>query len=85
VTEAQVSCARGIVDELRAQQVRAGLEFSNEKLMGLIQRAEEVPGHHVLVLGQREREAGAVAVRIHGKGQQDVKPRAEIVADIRSR
>ena len=82
VTDAQVDYAKGIVDELRAQQVRVELEFSNDKLMGRIQRAEERRVHHILVVGQREQEANNVALRIHGKGQQGVKPRAEVVADI---
>ncbi len=82
VTEQQLDYAKGIVNELRAQQVRAELEISNDKLMGRIQRAEEARVHHILVVGQREQEANAVAVRIHGKGQQGVKPRAEVVAGI---
>ena len=40
--------------------------------------------HRILVVGQREQEANAVTVRIHGKGQQGVKPRAETVADVLS-
>ena len=52
--------------------------------MGRIQRAEEARVHHILVVGQREQDSNAVAVRIHGKGQQGVKPRAEVVADILS-
>lgn len=47
----------GILNKLRAQQVRVALEFSNDKLMGRI--------HHILVIGQ-----------------QSVKPRAEVLADI---
>ena len=82
VTEAQIDYAKGIVNELRAQQVRVEMEFSNDKLMGRIQRAEETRVHHILVVGQREQDANAVAVRIHGKGQQGVKPRTEAVADI---
>jgi len=82
VTEAQIEYARGIVNELRAQLVRAEFEFSNDKLMGRIQRAEAARVHHILVVGQKEQDAGAVAVRIHGKGQQGVKPRAEVVGDI---
>jgi threonyl-tRNA synthetase len=82
VTEAQIDYAKSIVSELRAQQVRVELEFSNDKLMGRIQRAEEARVHHILVVGQREQEANAVALRIHGKGQQGVKPRAEVVAEI---
>ncbi|HNU98513.1 MAG: threonine--tRNA ligase [Verrucomicrobia bacterium] len=82
VTEAQIDYARGIVDELRAQQVRAEFEFSNDKLMGRIQRAEAARVHHILVVGGREREANAVAVRIHGKGQQGVRPRSEVIAEM---
>src|SRR5512137_1983237 len=84
VTDAQMDYAQGIVNELRARQVRVELEFSNDKLMGRIQRAEEARVHHILVVGQREQEANAVALRIHGLGQQGVKPRAEVVADILS-
>jgi len=82
VTEAQMDYAKSIASELRAQQVRAEMEFSNDKLMGRILRAEEARVHHILVVGQKEQEANAVAVRIHGKGQQGVKPRAEVVAEI---
>ena len=82
MTEQQIDYGKSLVDELRDQQVRAELEFSNDKLMGRIQRAEEARGHHILVVGQREQEVGAVAVRIHGKGQQGVRPRAEAVAEI---
>ena len=82
VTEQQIGYGKGIVNELRAQQVRAELEFSNDQLMGRIQRAEEARVHHILVVGQREQDANAVAVSIHGKGQQGVKPRAEVVAGI---
>jgi len=42
------------VNELRAQQVRVELEFSNDKFMGRIQRAKERRLHHILVVGQRE-------------------------------
>ena len=82
VTDAQMDYAQGIVNELRAQQVRAELEFSNDKLMGRIQRAEATRVHHILVVGQKEQEANAVALRIHGQGQQGVKPRAGVVAEI---
>ena len=82
MTELQIDYGKGIVNELRAQQVRAELEFSNDKLMGRIQRAEEARVHRILVVGPREQDANTVAVRIHGKGQQGVKPRAEVVAEI---
>jgi threonyl-tRNA synthetase len=82
VTDAQLDYARGIVAELRAAQVRADLEFSNDKLQGRIQRAEAARVHTILVVGAKEQEAGAVALRVHGKGMQGVKPRAETLADL---
>ena len=36
----------------------------------------------MLVIGQRDLEAGAVSVRLHGKGNLGVKPRAEVIAEI---
>jgi len=33
-------------------------------------------------VGQRDLEAGAVSVRLHGKGNVGAKPRAEVIADL---
>lgn len=82
VTDAQLDYAKGIVAELRAAQVRAEWEFSNDKLQGRIQRAEAARAHTILVVGAREQETDAVALRIHGKGPQGVKPRAQAIADL---
>src|SRR5438067_1281447 len=82
ITEQQIDYARSIVNELRGQMVRAELEFSNDKLQGRILRAEEARVHTMLVIGQKEQDANAVSVRIHGKGNVGVKPKAEVIADI---
>ncbi len=36
----------------------------------------------MLVVGSRDLEAGNVSVRLHGKGNQGAKPKAEAVAEI---
>ena len=36
----------------------------------------------MLVIGARDMEAGNVSVRLHGKGNVSVKPKAEVIADI---
>jgi threonyl-tRNA synthetase len=36
----------------------------------------------MLVLGRRDLEAGAVSVRVHGKGNLGAKPRAEVIQDL---
>jgi threonyl-tRNA synthetase len=82
VTEGQVEYGTDLVKELRGHGVRAELEYSHDKLQGRILRAEEARVHTMLILGPKEQEANAVAVRVHGKGNQGVKPRAEVVDDI---
>jgi len=82
VTENQIEYAKDIVNELRQNFVRATFEYSNDKLQGRIQRAETAKVHVMLVVGQREQQANSVAVRIHGKGDQGVQPRAVVVQKI---
>jgi threonyl-tRNA synthetase len=36
----------------------------------------------MLVIGFRDMEAGAVSVRVHGKGNVGARPKGEVVADI---
>ncbi len=82
VTGDQVGYAEDIARELRAQFVRATVEFSNDKLQGRIQRAEEARVHTMLIVGGKEQTAAAVAVRIHGRGNVGVRPRTDAVSDI---
>src|SRR6266702_3671091 len=82
IAEAQLDYARSIVNELRSQMVRAELEFSHDKLQGRILRAEEARVHTMLIVGQKEQDAGAIAVRVHGKGNQGAKPRADAIGQI---
>jgi len=77
-----VDHARALVKELRASRVRAEGDYSNDKINGKILRAEQSRVHTMLVLGPRDLEAGAVSVRVHGKGSLGARPRGEAVADI---
>jgi threonyl-tRNA synthetase len=80
--EALVTYAKGIVSELRSHMVRAAGDYTNDKINGKIQRAEEAKVHTMLVIGPRDLEAGAVSVRLHGKGNVGAKPKGEAIADI---
>jgi threonyl-tRNA synthetase len=80
--EPLLNYARSIVTELRANFVRAEGDYSTNKINGKIQDAERAKAHTMLVVGQREQAAGNVAVRVHGKGDQGVKPRAEVVGGL---
>ncbi len=74
--------ARAIVNELRANMVRVEGEYSNDNIKGKIADAEQAKVHTMLVIGGRDMEAGAVSVRLHGKGNIGAKPKAEVIADI---
>jgi threonyl-tRNA synthetase len=74
--------AEAIVRELRQNLVRAEGDYSADKINGKVQQAEQNKVHTMLVVGPRDMEAGAVSVRVHGKGSQGAKPRGEVIADL---
>jgi threonyl-tRNA synthetase len=74
--------ARSILKELRAHQVRAEIDDSTDKINGKIQRAEQMKVHTMFVIGKRDKEADAVSIRVHGKGNLGAKRRAEAIAEI---
>ena len=51
-------------------------------LEGFVAHAEQAKVHTMLVIGGRDMDAGAVSVRLHGKGNIGAKPKAEVVAEI---
>ena len=74
--------ARSIQDELRSHQVRTELDASSDHIKAKISAAEEMKVHTMLVIGNRDMEANAVSVRVHGQGNLGAKPRTEAIADI---
>src|SRR5687767_861959 len=49
-----------------------------------ISNAEQMKVHTMLVIGNRDLEANAVSLRVHGKGNLGAKPRNEVIADLLS-
>jgi len=80
--EALVTYAKGLVKELRSNMVRAEGDYTSDKINGKILHAEESKIHTMLVVGPRDMEAGNVSVRLHGKGNQGAKPKAEVIEQI---
>ena len=74
--------ARSIQTELRAHQVRCELDASSDHMKAKIANAEQMKVHTMLVIGNRDMEANAVSLRVHGKGNLGAKPRDEVIADI---
>ena len=79
---ALIEYAQQIVDELRAYEVRVEADLSSDPIKAKVANAEQKKVHTMLVVGNRDLEAGAVSVRIHGKGNQGAKPRGEVIADL---
>ncbi|MGH8100134.1 MAG: threonine--tRNA ligase [Chthoniobacterales bacterium] len=77
-----IDYAMSILNELRAQYVRAEIDKSTDQINGKIQRAEQMKVHTMFVIGKRDLEAGAVSVRVHGKGNLGAKPRGEAIAGL---
>ena len=77
-----VEYAQGVVSELRAAGVRATLDASNDPIKAKIADAEKIKVHTMLVIGNRDLEAGNLSVRVHGQGNLGAKPRAEVIADL---
>ena len=82
--EALVDYAKDIHRELRAREVRADIDLSNDPVKAKIADAEKLKVHTMLVIGNRDLEAGAVSLRVHGKGNLGSKPKQEAVGDILS-
>ena len=76
--------AKGLVTELRLNQVRAEGDYSDSPIKAKIADAEQTRVHTMLVLGQKELEHDTVAVRLHGKGNVGTKPASEAVSEILS-
>ncbi len=77
-----VDYAKALVAELRSHGVRAEGEYGTDKINGKIADCEKRKVHTMLVIGNRDLEAGNLSVRVHGKGNLGAKPRADVVADL---
>jgi threonyl-tRNA synthetase len=81
-SEPLIKYAKNIANELRSQMVRVSTDFGSDPIKAKIAHAEETRVHTMLVIGGRDMDAGAVSVRLHGKGPQGAKPKGEVVTDI---
>ena len=80
--EKLIAYAKSIVDELRGNFVRCEPDFRNDPIKAKIAEAEQAKVHTMLVIGGRDMDAGAVSVRLHGKGNVGAKPKGEVIAEI---
>ncbi len=72
ITEHQHAYAKELLAQLRAKDIRATIDADSEKIGAKIRRAQMEKIPVMLVVGAREAEAGAVAVRRREGGDQGV-------------
>src|SRR5438552_1822379 len=70
IADAQLDAARAVADTLRAAGLRIHLDDRSETLNYKIRDAETHKVPYMAVVGQREAEAGTVAVRARGAGKK---------------
>jgi threonyl-tRNA synthetase len=77
ITDAQAAYAATVVKTLQKQGVRASLDLRNEKITYKIREhsLQKVP--YILVVGDKEKANGAVAVRARGNQDLGVMPLAD--------
>ena len=82
ITDAQHDFARQVADKLKAKGIRVEIDDTNEKIGYKIRKAqlEKVP--YMLVMGAKEVEANAVAVRSRKAGDVGQMPVDEFVAKL---
>ncbi len=76
--------AAEVADELQAAGVRCRVDERSESVGKKIRDAELARAPYMLVVGDREQEAGTLAVRSHEQGDLGAMPSAELVDKIRS-
>ncbi|MFL5900234.1 MAG: threonine--tRNA ligase [Solirubrobacterales bacterium] len=84
VSDRHSSYAEGVVAKLREAGVRVEVDARSESVGKKIRDAELGRYPYMLVVGDREQEAGAVAVRSHEEGELGAMPAADFSARVRA-
>ena len=85
VTDRQTSAAEGLVAELYAQGLRAEAAGTEESLSKRVRSAEVERVPYVVVLGDKEVDAGTVALRVRGSKENRTFSRPEFLAYVSQR
>lgn len=83
ITENQVEYGKQVIEKLKAAGIRAVIDDSSEKIGKKIRNAELEKVPVMFVVGAKEAEAGQVALRRHGKGDQGVQGLDETIAGLK--
>jgi threonyl-tRNA synthetase len=90
ISDAQIEAGRGLADRLIAAGIRAHLDDRSETLNYRIREGEVGKVPYMAIVGQREADSDALALRVRGAGKkQEVMPAetfiARVVEEVRTR
>ena len=83
IADRHVEYANEVAAELRKAKLRVEVDSRNERMQGKIRDAQLKKVPYMLVVGDREAEAKAAAVRVRGGGDLGSTPVEDIVARLR--
>ncbi|MCX6998192.1 MAG: threonine--tRNA ligase [Kiritimatiellaeota bacterium] len=84
LTEKQVDYARGLAEQLRAEDARVAVDERNEKVGAKIRAAQLDKIPYMLIVGPQEAEQGLVSVRHRTAGDQGVMKPAAFLERLRA-
>ena len=85
IADRHVAYARGVAEQLAAAGIRAEVDDSSERMNKKIREAQLQKIPYMLVVGDKESEAGAVAVRTRDNEDRGAQPVADFVAELAAR
>ena len=83
IADRHVEYANEVAKQLRSATLRVDVDARNERMNGKIRDAQLKKVPYMLVVGDREAEAQAAAVRVRGGGNLGAMPVADILARLR--
>ena len=79
ITDKQLTYAEGLREQLAAVGLRVELDTSRDRMQGKIRRAQLQKIPYMLIIGNKEQEAGAVAVRLRSGEDLGPLPVASVI------
>ncbi len=80
ISERHLGYAEKVAQELKQAGLRVETDARNEKMNAKIRDFANQKTPYTLVFGDKEEAAGAVSVRVRGKGDQGAMPLADFIA-----
>jgi threonyl-tRNA synthetase len=82
IADRHADYAESVANELRACDLRVEVDSRRERMQNKIRQAETLKVPYILVVGDRDIEAGTVSVRARGQGDLGASPRGEFLARV---